>query len=213
MTRQIPEEEIRRARAVKERHERSLMALPKVTGVGVGASRREPGRAAIVVYVSGRLSAVERRRFPEELEGVDVEVIEAGPFRALAEGGIPFSELRISRCPAARQPEARLIRTRAAWRAFLREAGARTTGPAPDFRRGTIVVILAGERPTGGYRVEIEKVVEAPGAGGAVKVYYRVVGPRAGAVAPEGATYPCAAIAIPKKLATVSLEPPLPVRL
>lgn len=189
------------------------MALPRVTGVGVGASRRKPGRAAIVVYVSGPLSVAERKRFPEKLEGIDVEVIEAGPFRALAESGIPFSELPISRCPAVRQPEARLIRTRAAWRAFLRKAGARTTGPAPDFRLGTIVVILAGEQPTGGYRVEIKKVVEEPGAGDAVRVHYRVAGPPAGAVAPEGATYPCAAIAIRKKLATVSLEPPLPVRL
>lgn len=189
------------------------MALPKVTGVGVGASRRKPARAAIVVYVSGPLSAAERKRFPEELEGVDVEVIEAGPFRALAEGGVSFLELAISQCPAVRQPEARLIRTRAAWRAFLREAGAGTTGPAPDFRRGTVLVILAGERPTGGYRVEIEKVVEEPGSGDAVRVHYRVAGPAGGAVAPGGATYPCAAIAIPKKLATVSLEPALPVRL
>ncbi len=197
--------------AVKERHERALMALPGVTGVGVGASRRRPGQAAILVYIGRRLSAEEGRRFPQSLEDVEVELVEGGPFQALVEGNLAFSKLPLSGCPPAERPEARVIRTRAGWRAFLAEAGLRDLDRSPDFRRSTVVIVSAGRRPTGGYTVEVERIVEAPGLSLA-KVYYRIVAPAPGAPVAEAVGYPCIGVEIPKKLQTVMFEPPLPVR-
>ncbi len=197
--------------AVKERHEHALMALPGVTGVGVGASRRRPGQAAILVYLGRRLSPEEGRRFPQSLEGVEVELVEGGPFQALREGNVAFWKLALPRCPPTEGPEARVIRTRAAWRAFLAEAGLKDPHPKPDFRRSTVVIVSAGRRLTGGWAVEVERIVEAPGLDLA-KVYYRIVAPAPGAPVPEAVGDPCTGVEIPKKFQTVMFEPPLPVR-
>lgn len=213
VTQQISEAEVRRASAVKERHEHTLMALPGVTAVGVGASRRRPGHAAILVYVGRRLSTEERRLFPQSLEGVEVELVEGGPFQALRERNVAFSKLALSRCPPSEQPEARVIRTRAAWRAFLAAAGLKDLPSEPDFRRSAVVIVAAGRRPTGGYAVEIERIVEAPDFKPAAKVYYRIVAPAADAPVPKAASYPCTGVEIPKKFETVTFEPPLPVRI
>jgi len=209
LTQQISGAELRRASAVKQRHEQTLMALPGVTGVGVGTSRRRPGHAAILVYLGRRLSPEEGRRFPQSLEGVEVELVEGGPFQALGEGNVVFSKLALPRCPPTEGPEARVIRTRAAWRAFLAEAGLKDRHPRPDFRRSTVVIVSAGRRSTGGYAVEIERIVAAPGSKPAAKVHYRIVAPAPGAPVPEA---PCTGVEIPKKFQAVMFEPPLPVR-
>lgn len=210
VTQQISEEEVRRASAVKERHERALMALPGVTGVGVGASRRRPGQAAILVYVGRSLSPEQGRLFPQRLEGVEVELVEGGPFQALREKAVAFAKLAMPRCPAAETPAAWVIRTRPAWRAFLAAAGLKDPHPQPDFRRSAVVVVSAGPRPTGGYAVEIERIVEAPGSKPA-KVYYRIVAPAPDAPVPQVISYPCTAVEIPRKFRTVTFEPPLVV--
>ncbi|HXG31827.1 MAG TPA: protease complex subunit PrcB family protein [Bryobacteraceae bacterium] len=210
MTQQISEEEVRRASAVKGWHERALMALPGVTGVGVGASRRRPGQAAILVYIGRPLSAEEGRLFPRSLEGVEVELVEGGPFQALGERTVAFSKLAMPRCPATEAPAAWVIHTRAAWRAFLAAAGLKDLHPRPDFRRSAVVLVSAGRRPTGGYAVEIERIVEAPGSKPA-KVYYRIVAPSPDAPVPRVISYPCTAVEIPRKFRTVTFEPPLVV--
>lgn len=211
VTQQISEAEVRRASAVKERHERALMALPGVTGVGVGASRRRPGQAAILVYVGRPLSAEEGRLFPQNLEGVEVELVEGGPFQALGERTVPFSKLALPQCPATEAPAAWVIRTRAGWRAFLAAAGMKDLHPQPDFRRSAVVFVSAGPRPTGGYAVEIERIVEGPGSKPA-KVHYRIVAPAPDAPVAQLISYPCTAVEIPRKFRTVTFEPPLAVR-
>ena len=66
---------------VKEGAEKGLMALPGVTGVGIGLSkdRRE---TCIKVFVNQQVSASETR-IPNQIEGYRVEVVVRGSFRAL----------------------------------------------------------------------------------------------------------------------------------
>lgn len=61
----------------KARHERALMAIPGVVGVGVGVSDSAPGQAAVEVYVehdSPRL----RASIPAHVDNVPVKVVETG---------------------------------------------------------------------------------------------------------------------------------------
>lgn len=62
---------------------------------------------------------------------------------------------------AIARAERHVIRDDAAWQAFWRRAVRGTALPAPvvDFSRHAVVVVAMGERPTGGYWVDIERVV------------------------------------------------------
>ena len=79
---------VTRARSVKARHADSLMAIPGVVSVGVGLSQRS-GRftddIAIVVMVQRKRPLADlppAERLPVELEGIPVDVQEAGDLRA-----------------------------------------------------------------------------------------------------------------------------------
>lgn len=63
--------------AVRQRHERALLATRGVTGVGMGPSRN--GAEAILVYVLDEATA---RSLPASLEGVPVEAVVTGPIVA-----------------------------------------------------------------------------------------------------------------------------------
>jgi hypothetical protein len=65
-------------RQVKERHERELLGLDGVQGVGIGDDH---GRPAIMVYVDGRSSA-EQLNIPRRIDNVQVVVEESGAFEA-----------------------------------------------------------------------------------------------------------------------------------
>jgi hypothetical protein len=62
--------------AVQARHEDTLLAVPGVVGVGVGAGK-VPGEAAIHVLVV-KATADLLKAIPLSLEGVDVLVVETG---------------------------------------------------------------------------------------------------------------------------------------
>ena len=69
-------------REVKRRHADELMALPNVTGVGVG---ERDGSEVIKVFVVRKLpleALQESERVPGELEGVPCDVEEMGVTRA-----------------------------------------------------------------------------------------------------------------------------------
>jgi hypothetical protein len=63
-------------RQVKKRHERELLNLDGVQGVGIGDDH---GRPAIMVYVEDQASA-ERLNIPRRLDNVRVVVEESGAF-------------------------------------------------------------------------------------------------------------------------------------
>lgn len=77
---QLPEQAADRASAVLENHRANLMFQPAVMGVGVGASGRIDGEAAIVIYVNK--DAGERPILPDSIEGIPVTVVLTDQFVA-----------------------------------------------------------------------------------------------------------------------------------
>lgn len=72
------------AARVVERHADALMALPQVTGVGVGADPATD-RPVVAVYVTRKLpreQLAESDLIPPELDGVPVRVTEIGTISA-----------------------------------------------------------------------------------------------------------------------------------
>lgn len=65
--------------AIKERHEKELMALEDVVGLGVGVSSQ--GQPCIVAFLR-RLTSELEARIPSTIEGVPVEIEEVGEFEA-----------------------------------------------------------------------------------------------------------------------------------
>jgi hypothetical protein len=66
---------------IRDKYESEIMAIPGVTGIGIGDHDRKPG-LAIKVYVD-RLTPELKTRIPGELEGYPVNTEETGEFQAL----------------------------------------------------------------------------------------------------------------------------------
>jgi hypothetical protein len=65
-------------KAVKEKHEKKLMQLPNVAGVGIG---KKSGRQVIKVFVTRKLPESELKPqevVPKTLEGCETDVEEVG---------------------------------------------------------------------------------------------------------------------------------------
>ena len=77
---ELPQQAVDRASAVLENHRANLMFQPAVMGVGVGASGRSDGEAAIVIYVNK--DAGNRPFLPDSIEGIPVNVILTDQFIA-----------------------------------------------------------------------------------------------------------------------------------
>ena len=77
---QLPEQAADRASAVLENHRANIMFQPGVMGVGVGASGRIDGEAAIVIYVNK--DSGERPILPDSIEGIPVTVVLTDQFIA-----------------------------------------------------------------------------------------------------------------------------------
>jgi len=77
---QLPEQAVERVSAILENHRANLMFQPGVMGVGVGASGRADGEAAIVVYVNK--DAGTKPILPDSIEGVPVTVVLTDQFIA-----------------------------------------------------------------------------------------------------------------------------------
>ena len=76
------------AKAVKQAHEKELLAKANVVGVGVGLRQRGnqlTDKAAIVVMVRRKVPANQLNQediIPKEIEGVPIDVQEVGDFQA-----------------------------------------------------------------------------------------------------------------------------------
>ncbi len=66
---------------VKRRNEADMLKQTGVVGMGVGRSDTEPGRAVVEVYLKKPAHEV-RHLIPETLEGIQIKLIETGPFIA-----------------------------------------------------------------------------------------------------------------------------------
>ena len=77
-----------RAKAVKARHSKRLLAIPGVIGVGVGFRQRNghfTDEVAIVVMVEHKVESEDvpyTELIPSQLEGVPVDVQETGEIKA-----------------------------------------------------------------------------------------------------------------------------------
>lgn len=76
--RALSQEEIERAKAVKDRHSEAMMKNPVILGVGVGASLDSAGESALVVYVEKGKEA----NVPVAIDGVRTRIFITEPFRA-----------------------------------------------------------------------------------------------------------------------------------
>src|SRR5215216_1481536 len=76
----LPQQASERALAVLELHRANIMFQPGVMGVGIGASDKAAGEAAIVIYVNK--DAQTRPVFPEAFDGIPVTVILTDEFVA-----------------------------------------------------------------------------------------------------------------------------------
>jgi hypothetical protein len=79
------------------------------------------------------------------------------------------------------------------WQAHQAGAFPQRPLPAVDFSTSLCVAIFAGERPTGGFEVKIEQVVESANG---LEVTYRVSRPPAGAIVSQSLTSPFEIIAV-----------------
>jgi hypothetical protein len=90
-----------------------------------------------------------------------------------------------------REPLQVVIRNQAEWNAFWQRHSATDTNPAPapivDFDREMVVGIFLGEKPTGGYEVEI---VWGERRDSSLYFYYREASPRPGAMVTQALTQP-----------------------
>lgn len=74
---------------VKSKYEHSLLALPNVTGVGIGSKKsfnREVGRIAIIVFVKAKVNLLfltPQERIPSLIDGYETDVVETGSIFAL----------------------------------------------------------------------------------------------------------------------------------
>lgn len=100
--------------------------------------------------------------------------------------------------------------TRATFTVLDRPPNARVSKPefrVTQARGATIVTILAGEKPTGGYAVE---VITVERAGNTCTVRYKVEAPAPDAMVTQALTYPATAIRISPPCSEIKLDPPLP---
>jgi hypothetical protein len=72
--------------------------------------------------------------------------------------------------------------------------------PVVDFSSEMCFAIFAGERPTGGYAVVVEQVVESASG---IEVSYRVTGPPPDAIVPQVLTAPFQIIAVANRTGPV----------
>ena len=125
---------------------------------------------------------------------------------------LKFSTIAVTGQSRTAEPSARVIRSEEEWKSFLTGTlGFAGAAPAVDFRSETVVAIFAGQKPTGGYSVRVEKVTDESTAGqpSRATVHHQVIAPPAGAMLIQVLTYPYVVIRVSKKLDAVDFRPPI----
>lgn len=121
---------------------------------------------------------------------------------ALARFDAP-TQARFRHLSGLRQERLMAIRSPAEWLGQWRRINARQDPPplpALDFRREMLLMAAMGPRPTGGYRVVIDRVVEAPGE---LLAFVRFVSPGRGCGAIAALTSPVDIVRVPASPKTV----------
>ncbi len=106
----------------------------------------------------------------------------------------PISPMEGSRSSISR-PQEFVISDQAAWEALWKRHNSNIQPlpvlPQIDFATHQVLAIFAGERPSGGFRIQLLEVSKTPWNGNTVRVVrFRVVGPAAGTMAAQVISYP-----------------------
>jgi hypothetical protein len=123
---------------------------------------------------------------------------------AVAQTTVRFSKLNVRPAAEVRNAGTKVIRTADEWKSFL--GGGAAAVPRIDFNRSMVVAIFAGEKPTGGYSVVVDRVTSN---GSTVTVHYHVAGPPRDAMTIQALTYPFCLIRIDQRFSEVSFSPPV----
>jgi hypothetical protein len=103
-----------------------------------------------------------------------------------------------------------VVRTEAEWRRlWTQHAGAEAAPPAVDFRRDMVLAAFMGERPTGGFQVQIAGVRRDRGS---LLVDVREQQPRPDDIVTQAFTAPFHLVAVPRSDARVVWGPRAPSR-
>lgn len=88
--------------------------------------------------------------------------LSAGSVRADVPDELPVSQQWTANLPKhfGAEPSAWRVLNLSHWQELWEQSLHREPPSAPDFGRSSIVVVAAGERPTGGYRVEVVRAVK-----------------------------------------------------
>jgi hypothetical protein len=90
------------------------------------------------------------------------------------------------------------------WQAFWARHAPGTTPPPVDFTTEFVVAILAGRRPSAGYRVEVLAIEREPAV---ITVVYRVGTPPPDALVAQVVTAPFQIVRLPRPVTPVRFEP------
>lgn len=98
---------------------------------------------------------------------------------------------------AMRDAKQEVVKEATRWKAIWLEHAGKSTVPLPevDFSKELVIVTAMGQRPTGGYSIQIAKVETAAGK---VKVYVQRKSPAKGSMTIQVLTAPFEFVAIPK---------------
>jgi hypothetical protein len=118
---------------------------------------------------------------------------------------VPFETLDRGTASAIRQRTFVVARTTeeiaALWRAH------RGAPPPPAVGGRTVIGVFAGERPTGGYQIDVERIETRAGR---LHVHVRDTVPPPGTLVTQSLTYPYHIVAIPPTDMRVEFVPPVP---
>jgi PrcB C-terminal len=101
---------------------------------------------------------------------------------------------------AVQERQALVARDPESYRAMFARLIGNDTPPAIDFATQTAVFLFAGERPTGGYAIDVQSVARD---GDALVVTATVAGPKPRGIVSQVITYPWAVVAVDAKAETV----------
>ncbi|MGH9673619.1 MAG: protease complex subunit PrcB family protein [Bryobacteraceae bacterium] len=127
---------------------------------------------------------------------------------------VKFSSLKVSSTRELSRQAAWIITQGDQWKRFLTEILGHTgTPPRIDFQRHSVVAILAGQKSSAGYSIQVQKVTDDPQPGQPSRgtVHYRIVGPPPDAMTAQVLTYPFVLIRIEKKFTSLEFDPPIRV--
>ena len=101
------------------------------------------------------------------------------------------------------EPKQAIVRTAAEWNALWKSHAGSQMPPAIDFKKEMVLAVFLGERPTGGFRVQI---VDAQRDGNALVVRYAERRPGADSIVTQALTSPFYIVRVPRHEGAVRFE-------